>query len=65
MFAAVGLLLGPRKELMKLVEDEDSTLRHEVLIKFLIGLWCDPQNTDFMESVSGQGVRPGKPSWHC
>ena len=54
MFAAVGLLLGPRKELMKLVEDKDSTLRHEVLIKFLIGLWCDPQNTDFMESVSGQ-----------
>ena len=60
MFAAVGLLLGPRRELMELVKDEDSALRHEVLIKFIVGLWCDPQNAHFMESISGQGVRPGK-----
>ena len=60
MFAAVGLLLGPRRELMELVKDNNSALRHEVLIKFIVGLWCDPQNAHFMESISGQGVRPGK-----
>ena len=64
MFAAVGLLLGPHEELFQLVGDVDSALRHEVLIKFIVGLWCDPQNTHFIESIRGQGVRPGKLAWH-
>ena len=65
MLAAVGLLLGSHDELMQLVEDKDSALRREVLIKFVVGLWCDPQNKHFMNAVSGQGLRSGKPAWHC
>ena len=54
MFAAVGLLLGPREELMKLAEDKTSARQREMLIKFVVGLWCDPPNQDFMDLVSGQ-----------
>ena len=67
MFAAVALLLGPREELMKLVEDPSTITRREVLIKFVIGLWCDAPNKDFMDLVSGQvepreAPRSGKPT---
>jgi len=51
MFAAVGLLLGPEEELMKLVEDETSIRQREVLLTFVLGLWCDPQNAEFMEHL--------------
>ena len=54
MFAAVGLLLGPREDLMKLIQHEQSARQHEVLIKFIVGLWCDQPNKDFMDLVSGQ-----------
>ena len=54
MFAAVGLLLGPREELMKVIQNKESARQHEVLIKFIVGLWCDPPNRDFMDLVSGQ-----------
>ena len=62
VLAAVGLLLGPHEELMKMVEDKDSAIQREVLIKFVVGLWCDPQNKHFMDSVSGPRLRSGKPA---
>ncbi|KAK2153070.1 hypothetical protein NP493_2365g00005 [Ridgeia piscesae] len=57
MFAAIRLLQGPQQALLELVEDEASIRQRDVLIKFVIGLWCDSQNAWFMEhlgSVRGQ-----------
>ncbi|KAK2162895.1 hypothetical protein NP493_1500g00046 [Ridgeia piscesae] len=51
MFAAIGLLRGPQQALLQLVKDKDSIRQREVLIKFVIGLWCDSQNTWFMEHL--------------
>ena len=64
MFAAIGLLRGPQQALLKLVEDKASIRQREVLIKFVIGLWCDSQNAWFMEhlgSVRGQLDPPTHP----
>ena len=49
MFCAAGLLRGPRKALLKLIEDKTSVGQHEVLIMFVVGLLCDPRNASFME----------------
>ena len=57
MFAAIRLLQGPQQALLELVEDEASIRQRDVLIKFVIGVWCDSQNAWFMEhlgSVRGQ-----------
>ena len=57
MFAAIGLLRGPQLALLELVGSKASIRQREVLIKFVIGLWCDSQNTWFVEhlgSVRGQ-----------
>ena len=51
MLAAVGMLRGPRTELLKLVENETSVRQHEMLIMFVTGLMCDPQCTQFMEHL--------------
>ena len=64
MFAAIGLLRGPQQALLELVEDKASIRQREVLIKFVIGLWCDSQNAWFMEhlrSVRGQLDLPTHP----
>ncbi|KAI0235673.1 hypothetical protein LSAT2_013810 [Lamellibrachia satsuma] len=49
MFCALGLLRGPRKALLKLINDETSVGQREVLIMFVVGLLCDPRNARFME----------------
>ncbi|KAK2166009.1 hypothetical protein NP493_1340g01060 [Ridgeia piscesae] len=54
MFAAIGLLRGPQQALLQLVEDDASIRQREVLIKFVIGLWCDSQNACFMEHLGSQ-----------
>ncbi|KAI0240479.1 hypothetical protein LSAT2_008778 [Lamellibrachia satsuma] len=51
MLAAVGMLRGPRTELLKLVENETSVRQHEMLIMFVTGLMCDPQCAKFMEHL--------------
>jgi hypothetical protein len=53
MFAAIRLLQGPQQALLELVEDEASIRQRDgdVLIKFVIGLWCDSQNAWFMEHL--------------
>ena len=51
MFAAVGLLRGPREALLKLITDKTSVCQHEMLITFISGLLCDPRNADFMKHL--------------
>ena len=51
MFAAVGILRGPREALLKLIMDETSVRQHEMLITFISGLLCDPRNADFMRHL--------------
>ena len=51
VFAAVGLLRGPCKTLLKLIENSTSVRQHEVLIRFVVGLLCDPHNAHFMECL--------------
>ena len=51
MFAAVGLLRGPREALLELIMDKTSVRQHEMLITFISGLLCDPRNEDFMKRL--------------
>ena len=51
MFAAVGLLRGPREALLELIMDKTSVRQHEMLITFISGLRCDPRNADFMKHL--------------
>ena len=51
MFAAVGLLRGPREALLKLITDKTSVRQHEMLITFISGLLCDPRNAYFMRHL--------------
>ena len=51
LFAAVGLLRGPPKDLLKLIDDKTSVSQHEVLITFITGLLCDPQIAYFMRCL--------------
>ena len=67
MFAAVALLQGPHQALLGLLKDKATVRQFEVLIKFIIGLWCDPQNKAFMDLASGHDnpsavPRSGKPT---
>ena len=48
MFAGIGLLRGPPEDLLELIGDKTSVSQHEVLITFITGLLCDPQNAHFM-----------------
>ncbi|KAI0213493.1 hypothetical protein LSAT2_001470 [Lamellibrachia satsuma] len=48
MFAGIGLLRGSPEDLLELIDDETSVRKHEVLITFITGLLCDPQNAHFM-----------------
>ena len=51
MFAAVGLLRGPREAIMELIKDKTSVRQHGALITFITGLLCDPHNACFMNRL--------------
>ena len=51
MFAAIGLLRGPSEAILELISNVYVRRQHGVLITFITGLLCDPQNACFMRGL--------------